>query len=885
MKESSIFRSCRVLAFAGIAAVVSFDLRAEAVDIGDAVGFCAIADNPGGGYRLTADIDLSGAGYVSIPEFSGTLDGAGHTLYGLGTQPLCVTNSGSVVGLTIDGERTTWSQTDVGVFCCVSFGGRFTDCVVKGYTLKHKDAGAMKQNGLFAATAYEGSTFVRCATDATCSMDQIGKSNNLQGGFVGQLAAINPAGVVATFEDCTNNASIAVTGDYNTGWGAGGFVGKIQNMTSASVPEVAFLRCVNRGSLTATGDKGNVGGIVGHLSAAVNNGATKDVSARARFVHCVNEGALSAASNSKLETVGGILGWADAASTVVMEGCVNRGAVSCPSANYAGGLMGTFRQYAANVGECVFICNCANYGDVTGLTVGGLAAVFDANTGWNNGKCAVYNCANYGNLTGSPAGGELLGRKISGSNASIVMDFCNCWAATKNLIPSSSGRAPDFTGTVTAEDEGYTHARAVASLNTSGEIAYWPWVAGQDGRPELFRFVEAPAAGDCIVLFCDWDGTVLKAEQVAAGGAATAPDDPVRESFRFLGWSRDYSSVTGNLIVYAVYGALTYTFTFDSDGGSKCAPQTYNYGDMVKLPVPVREGFEFVCWTENMAYKQFVTCPNYDPNLTAIWRALSEPRVRKLSVVQWNCKSTDGTRRAAVIAALTDALSGRNPDVFIMTGLEDSAAIMNALETAFAGYAFTTHGSNGTGDGFARVIGYRKSRFTRGEWDSIMSASNATTGYIPLHEIGTDNYYVVFDMFSADTKGASTYISSLKSVYDNARAKYPTATCIAGGSYSAFKNDKDNEWSTKYNSDYTQALADLESKTGLTALQAGEDLQWTLCSSAYDPCMVTDVSVAKLENAAVSADPGYLVSFGMGKASGLMIVIRRSGSGKGGMES
>lgn len=860
---------------AALCASVSFNLRAEVVEISSAGDFVEkIAANPAGEFKLTSDIDLSGAGYTTIAEFSGTLDGAGHTLSGLGAQSLCVTNSGSIVGLTIDGTansaNTTWTKTDVGIFCSVSFGGKFSDCVVKGYTLKHKDAGAQKQNGLFAATAYEGTSFVRCATDASCSMDQNSKANNLQGGFVGQVRAVSPVGVVVSFEDCTNNASVKATGDYNSGWGAGGFIGKIQNMNAASVPEVAFIRCVNRGALTATGGGANIGGIVGHLF----GGGSKDVSARARFVHCVNEGVLSATAG---ENAGGILGWSDAAPTVVMEGCVNRGVINCPSANYAGGLMGSHRSYASNVGECVLIRNCANYGDVTAKTAGGLFATFDVNTGWNNGKCAVYNSVNYGTVTGSTAGGELTAKVVCGNSTAIVMDFCNCWAATANLIPSSSGHAPDFTGTMIAEDEGYTHVGAIASLNDSGEIAYWPWVAGKDGRPELFQFVEASVSGSYMVLFCDWDGTVLKTEQVVAGGTATPPENPSRESFKFLGWSRDYSSVTGNMIVYAEYGALTYTFTFDSDGGSECAPQTYNYGDMVNLPVPTREGFEFVCWTENMAYKQFVTCPNYDPNLTALWREPKEPRARKLTVVQWGCKASDAGKRANMISALADAVTNRAPDVLILTGFENNAAVVAAFESVFAGYTFTSYGCNGSSDGYARVVGYKTSRFVRGEWFTIMSASNATTDYLPLREVGTDNYYVIFDMFSADTKGASTYISSLKSVYDNARVKYPTATCIAGGSYSAFANDKDKEWSTKYGGDYMQALADLEEKTGLTALQAGEDLQWTLYSCQYAPHTLADVSVVKLEDDAVSGNPGYMTSFTLGvpsTAKGLMLLFR-----------
>lgn len=58
-----------------------------AIQIRDRTGLEAIAENPAGSYRLTADIDMKDAPWSPIP-FSGTLDGAGHTIYNLSiTQP------------------------------------------------------------------------------------------------------------------------------------------------------------------------------------------------------------------------------------------------------------------------------------------------------------------------------------------------------------------------------------------------------------------------------------------------------------------------------------------------------------------------------------------------------------------------------------------------------------------------------------------------------------------------------------------------------------------------------------------------------------------------------------------------------------------------------
>lgn len=51
-------------------------------EIADANGLRAVALAPADSYRLTADIDLAGIDWTPFP-FSGTLDGAGHTLYNL----------------------------------------------------------------------------------------------------------------------------------------------------------------------------------------------------------------------------------------------------------------------------------------------------------------------------------------------------------------------------------------------------------------------------------------------------------------------------------------------------------------------------------------------------------------------------------------------------------------------------------------------------------------------------------------------------------------------------------------------------------------------------------------------------------------------------------
>ncbi len=72
------------------------------------------------------------------------------------------------------------------------------------------------------------------------------------------------------------------------------------------------------------------------------------------------------------------------------------------------------------------------------------------------------------------------------------------------------------------------------------------------------------------VVFRDFDDSVLKEETVIEGDDATAPADPERESYLFVGWDTDFTNVTENLEVAALYQRLAqFSFIgFDNLTGS-----------------------------------------------------------------------------------------------------------------------------------------------------------------------------------------------------------------------------------------------------------------------------------------------------------------------------
>lgn len=99
------------------------------------------------------------------------------------------------------------------------------------------------------------------------------------------------------------------------------------------------------------------------------------------------------------------------------------------------------------------------------------------------------------------------------------------------------------------------------------------------------------------VTFADWDGAVLKTEQVAPGDAATPPTSPTRAGYTFDGWSGSYESITTNTTITASYTILSFTVVFNDWDGSTLSTQTVNYGaDAVPPTEPSRNGYLFQGW-------------------------------------------------------------------------------------------------------------------------------------------------------------------------------------------------------------------------------------------------------------------------------------------------
>lgn len=104
----------------------------------------------------------------------------------------------------------------------------------------------------------------------------------------------------------------------------------------------------------------------------------------------------------------------------------------------------------------------------------------------------------------------------------------------------------------------------------------------------------------------NWDGTVLQEERLDYGtmpeyrGETPSHPDTESETYNFLGWSPEVSTVTGNITYIAQFDPTVnmYDVTFDVQGhGTAPDPQSIGHGGKVNDPGPLTEqGYTFSGW-------------------------------------------------------------------------------------------------------------------------------------------------------------------------------------------------------------------------------------------------------------------------------------------------
>lgn len=100
------------------------------------------------------------------------------------------------------------------------------------------------------------------------------------------------------------------------------------------------------------------------------------------------------------------------------------------------------------------------------------------------------------------------------------------------------------------------------------------------------------------VKFYDYDGVILKEDLVNEGESAVAPEDPIRDEYRFIGWNISFDNVQSDLNVVAQYEERTYYIDFDSkiEGLTFDRLEFYPDEEIYGLPIPSVENLSFKGW-------------------------------------------------------------------------------------------------------------------------------------------------------------------------------------------------------------------------------------------------------------------------------------------------
>lgn len=108
------------------------------------------------------------------------------------------------------------------------------------------------------------------------------------------------------------------------------------------------------------------------------------------------------------------------------------------------------------------------------------------------------------------------------------------------------------------------------------------------------------------------------------GTTITAPADPTRKGYTFIGWDMAIPTTmpAENMTITAKWKVNQYTIIFDTNGGSDIASITQDYGTAITAPAnPTREGYTFIGWDKAIP----ATMPAENITIKARWKDIEKP--------------------------------------------------------------------------------------------------------------------------------------------------------------------------------------------------------------------------------------------------------------------
>ena len=380
----------------------------EAFVIDSKEALIAFAANPTRSAVVTANIDMTGETWTTIPEYGAfTFDGGNFEIKGLNAPLFGTTyaNIKNVKLVDVNYEETTNAFS--GAIACV-LHGTMNNCSVSGnITINNTTyAGAV---GNYADVGYAGvvgscvgATMTNCTNNAKITLVSL----------VGNTTcAVNAGGVVGgavngcKFNGLVNNGDIIFSGSAPANFYLSGVIGRAVPVTD-TIPFTELNNCTNNGNITQTAESvcGKdllIGGITGTilsldktyvLSNLKNTGnitlagksryaygsGIVSYTATSSFDNCSNSGNISIATGAKA-TSGKLIGLVyEISSGGSVKNCHNTGALSVGDNITFNHLVKLSGIVDTMTGEGALMENCTNSGT---LTAGYISNTLDGNNG------------------------------------------------------------------------------------------------------------------------------------------------------------------------------------------------------------------------------------------------------------------------------------------------------------------------------------------------------------------------------------------------------------------------------------------------------------------------------------------------------------------------
>ena len=137
----------------------------------------------------------------------------------------------------------------------------------------------------------------------------------------------------------------------------------------------------------------------------------------------------------------------------------------------------------------------------------------------------------------------------------------------------------------------------------------------------IYNKITSNTGDGYVTITFDMDGNITT-HRVIRGSSMEFPIPPVKEGYSFVGWDNKagLDIITKDLKFKALYKINQYTITFNSNSDDVFKSIECNYNEeLPTLPIPTKDGYEFVGWYHEGVLFDEKTMPAYNLVLDGIW--------------------------------------------------------------------------------------------------------------------------------------------------------------------------------------------------------------------------------------------------------------------------